>query len=58
MEVENGYLIKKDKNFATKAIHVGSEPEQWNSMSVVPPIGLSTTYKQFSPANFKVSLSH
>ncbi|ROL44497.1 Cystathionine gamma-lyase [Anabarilius grahami] len=37
------------KSFATDAIHVGSEPEQWNSMAVVPPISLSTTFKQHSP---------
>ncbi|XP_039544940.1 cystathionine gamma-lyase-like isoform X2 [Pimephales promelas] len=37
------------KSFATDAIHVGSEPEQWNSMAVVPPISLSTTFKQDAP---------
>ncbi|TRY54622.1 hypothetical protein DNTS_001606 [Danionella cerebrum] len=37
------------KSFATDAIHVGSEPEQWSSMAVVPPISLSTTFKQHSP---------
>uniref|UniRef100_H2ZCQ4 Cystathionine gamma-lyase n=1 Tax=Ciona savignyi TaxID=51511 RepID=H2ZCQ4_CIOSA len=35
--------------FATDAIHVGQEPEQWNSMMVVPPITPSTTFKQFGP---------
>ncbi|KAG5850078.1 cystathionine gamma-lyase-like isoform X1 [Anguilla rostrata] len=39
------------KSFATDAIHVGQEPEQWNSMAVVPPISLSTTFKQFGPGN-------
>ncbi|XP_063705553.1 cystathionine gamma-lyase-like isoform X2 [Culicoides brevitarsis] len=38
------------KGFATKAIHVGQEPEQWKSMAVVPPISLSTTFKQYAPA--------
>jgi len=42
-----------DKSFATKALHVGQEPEQWNSMAVVPPISLSTTFKQDGPADFK-----
>lgn len=51
---ENGYLWKKDKHFSTKAIHVGSEAEQWESMAVVPPISLSTTFKQEGPAQFKV----
>ncbi|XP_054835553.1 cystathionine gamma-lyase-like [Eublepharis macularius] len=37
------------KHFATQAIHVGQEPEQWKSMAVVPPISLSTTFKQQAP---------
>ncbi|KAF6734370.1 Cystathionine gamma-lyase [Oryzias melastigma] len=48
------------KSFATDAIHVGQEPEQWKSMAVVPPISLSTTFKQFSPgdhAGFEYSRS-
>lgn len=43
------------KSFATDAIHVGQEPEQWKSMAVVPPISLSTTFKQFGPGNHAVS---
>uniref|UniRef100_A0A7N8X0P7 Cystathionine gamma-lyase n=1 Tax=Mastacembelus armatus TaxID=205130 RepID=A0A7N8X0P7_9TELE len=39
------------KSFATEAIHVGQEPEQWKSMAVVPPISLSTTFKQHEPGN-------
>uniref|UniRef100_A0A3Q0RTI5 Cystathionine gamma-lyase n=1 Tax=Amphilophus citrinellus TaxID=61819 RepID=A0A3Q0RTI5_AMPCI len=39
------------KSFATDAIHVGQEPEQWKSMAVVPPISLSTTFKQHAPGN-------
>uniref|UniRef100_A0A8C6Q257 Cystathionine gamma-lyase n=1 Tax=Nothobranchius furzeri TaxID=105023 RepID=A0A8C6Q257_NOTFU len=39
------------KSFATDAIHVGQEPEQWSSMAVVPLISLSTTFKQHSPGN-------
>ncbi|XP_043985523.1 cystathionine gamma-lyase [Gambusia affinis] len=39
------------KSFATDAIHIGQEPEQWSSMAVVPPISLSTTFKQRSPGN-------
>uniref|UniRef100_A0A672LKW8 Cystathionine gamma-lyase n=1 Tax=Sinocyclocheilus grahami TaxID=75366 RepID=A0A672LKW8_SINGR len=48
------------KSFATDAIHVGSEPEQWNSRAVVPPISLSTTFKQHGPgkhAGFEYSRS-
>lgn len=44
---------KQPKGFATSAIHVGQDPEQWNHMSVIPPIVTSTTFKQFSPANVK-----
>lgn len=43
------------KSFATEAIHVGQEPEQWKSMAVVPPISLSTTFKQSAPGNHAVS---
>ncbi|CAG01183.1 unnamed protein product [Tetraodon nigroviridis] len=48
------------KSFATEAIHVGQEPEQWTSMAVVPPISLSTTFKQEEPgrhAGFEYSRS-
>ncbi|KAK2107172.1 hypothetical protein P7K49_016686 [Saguinus oedipus] len=37
------------QHFATQAIHVGQEPEQWTSRAVVPPISLSTTFKQEAP---------
>ncbi|XP_007436985.1 cystathionine gamma-lyase [Python bivittatus] len=37
------------RHFATQAIHVGQDPEQWNSLAVVPPISLSTTFKQRAP---------
>lgn len=43
------------KSFATEAIHVGQEPEQWTSMAVVPPISLSTTFKQHGPGKHAVS---
>ncbi|XP_036612012.1 cystathionine gamma-lyase [Trichosurus vulpecula] len=36
-------------HFATQAIHVGQEPEQWSSQAVVPPVSLSTTFKQKAP---------
>lgn len=35
--------------FETNAIHAGQEPEQWTSRAVVPPISMSTTFKQFGP---------
>lgn len=43
------------EHFATQAIHVGQEPEQWTSMAVVPPISLSTTFKQQAPGQHCVS---
>jgi len=44
---------ENDASFGTKATHAGQEPEQWNSMAVVPPISMSTTFKQDGPADFK-----
>ncbi|XP_058810946.1 cystathionine gamma-lyase [Topomyia yanbarensis] len=46
---EDGFRVQP-KGFATKAIHVGQDPDQWKSMAVVPPISMSTTFKQFGPA--------
>lgn len=43
------------KGFATKAIHVGQDPEQWNDLAVVPPLVFATTFKQHAPAEPKVS---
>jgi len=52
---EDGFLQQQQQpGFATKAIHVGQEPEQWNSNAVIPPITLSTTFKQEAPAKHKV----
>lgn len=59
MAAEEGFL-PGFKNFATQAIHTGQEPEQWTSMAVVPPISLSTTFKQYAPgdhAGFEYSRS-
>uniref|UniRef100_A0AAY4EVA7 Cystathionine gamma-lyase n=1 Tax=Denticeps clupeoides TaxID=299321 RepID=A0AAY4EVA7_9TELE len=55
----SGFLAEF-KSFATEAIHVGQDPEQWKSMAVVPPISLSTTFKQHGPgdhAGFEYSRS-
>lgn len=49
----NGFRAN-DPHFATKACHEGQEPEQWSSMAVVPPISMSTTFKQDGPADFKM----
>uniref|UniRef100_A0A2M4CUD7 cystathionine gamma-lyase n=1 Tax=Anopheles darlingi TaxID=43151 RepID=A0A2M4CUD7_ANODA len=45
----DGFLLQP-KGFSTKAIHVGQDAEQWNSRAVVPPISMSTTFKQSGPA--------
>ncbi|XP_017778236.1 PREDICTED: putative cystathionine gamma-lyase 2 [Nicrophorus vespilloides] len=41
------------KGFSTKAIHAGYNPDNSDSMCVVPPIVMSTTYKQDRPGEFK-----
>ncbi|XP_026478452.1 cystathionine gamma-lyase [Ctenocephalides felis] len=43
---------RQPAGFETRAIHVGQEPEQWRSMALVPPITMSTTFKQDAPAEF------
>uniref|UniRef100_A0A1I7TDZ0 cystathionine gamma-lyase n=1 Tax=Caenorhabditis tropicalis TaxID=1561998 RepID=A0A1I7TDZ0_9PELO len=40
-------------HFGTDAIHVGQDPEQWDMNQVVPPISMSTTYKQDIPGKPK-----
>lgn len=42
------------KGFSTNVIHEGQEPEQWKSNAVVPPISMSTTFKQDAPGQHKV----
>ncbi|CAN8010582.1 unnamed protein product, partial [Ixodes pacificus] len=36
-------------HFNTKAIHVGQDPDQWNSRAVIPPLTLSSTFQQNAP---------
>lgn len=48
---------KIDPHFGTKAIHVGQNPDQWSFKDVVPPISLTTTYKQYGPNDHAVSFS-
>jgi cystathionine gamma-lyase len=42
----------EEYGFATKAIHVAQEPEKWDSRCVIPPIVLSSTFKQVSPGDY------
>ncbi|OXB66604.1 hypothetical protein ASZ78_013863 [Callipepla squamata] len=46
--MERGYLAPF-AHFGTQAIHAGQEPEQWRSGALVPPVSLSTTFKQQAP---------
>ncbi|KAF0311425.1 Cystathionine gamma-lyase [Amphibalanus amphitrite] len=46
-------FLPLDTTFATRACHVGQEPEQWTSMAVVPPISMATTFKQDAPAEHR-----
>lgn len=46
-------------HFATDALHKGQDPELWESRAVIPPISLSTTFKQYTPGvPYSVSLSY
>lgn len=45
-------------HFGTLATHAGQEPEQWKSLAVVPPISLSTTFKQLTPGQPVSSTLH
>lgn len=42
-----------ENGFATKAIHAGQDPGQWSHCSVVPPIVMSTTFRQDAPAQHR-----
>jgi len=49
------WVHKKDVDgFGTRAVHVGSEPDP-HTGAVIPPLSLSTTYKQDGVGNHKVS---
>lgn len=48
--------FKPFPGFGTQATHVGQEPEKWNSRAVVPPISMSTTFKQKGPGDHHVSI--
>lgn len=52
----NGAVKPPTFGFGTRAIHVGSEPNA-ETGAVIPPISLSTTYKQDGVGNHKVSTS-
>ena len=51
----NPGLKKRVDGFGTRAIHVGSEPNT-ETGAVIPPISLSTTYKQDAIGVHKVRI--
>jgi len=51
----NPCFLEIDKHFGTKVTHVGQNPDQWTFKDVIPPISLSTTFKQHGPNNHAVS---
>ncbi|KAL4235449.1 hypothetical protein ACF0H5_007085 [Mactra antiquata] len=38
-------------HFGTEALHAGQDPDKWISKAVVPPISMSTTFKQSGPGD-------
>lgn len=55
MDSEIAKFKEQPKGFATKALHEGQDPDKWKSRAVIPPIIMSTTFKQESPAKHSVS---
>lgn len=37
--------IPRPRGFSTKAVHASQDPEQWESLCLVPPTIVSTTFK-------------
>lgn len=48
--------MSAEEGFATKAIHSGQEPEQWTHRAVVPPLVMSTTFRQDAPTQHRVRI--
>lgn len=48
-ENNNNHSLASSSGFATNAIHVGQDPDKWDSRTVVTPIILGTTFKQAAP---------
>ncbi|XP_064479400.1 cystathionine gamma-lyase-like isoform X2 [Ornithodoros turicata] len=56
----NNVAHSEKLHFDTNAIHAGQDPNQWTSRAIIPPISMSTTFLQKSPADhygFKYSRS-
>lgn len=37
--------LPSPSGFSTKAVHAGQDPEQWDSLCLIPPLVMSTTFK-------------
>jgi len=46
-------FLPQDPHFATNACHHGQDPEKQSSWAIVPPISMSTTFKQDAPAQHR-----
>ncbi|XP_076642704.1 cystathionine gamma-lyase [Halictus rubicundus] len=45
--------MSTEEGFATKALHAGQDPLQWMHCSVVPPLVMSTTFRQDGPGQHR-----
>ncbi|EFN70534.1 Cystathionine gamma-lyase [Camponotus floridanus] len=45
--------VPETRGFATKAIHAGQDPLQWNHGSLVAPLVMSTTFQQDGPGQHR-----
>lgn len=57
VQSENEGFLSEDSRFATKAIHSGYKPGAYGSWAIIPPICMSTTFKQTGPAEPVVKIS-
>ncbi|KAG7212060.1 hypothetical protein KM043_012415 [Ampulex compressa] len=46
-------MPKHGTGFSTRAIHAGQDPLQWSHCSVIPPLVMSTTFRQDGPAQHR-----
>lgn len=57
IQLENEGFLSEDLRFATKAIHSGYKPGEYGSWAIIPPICMSTTFKQTGPGEPVVKIS-
>lgn len=46
-------MPSQQEGFSTRAIHAGQDPQQWSHCAVVPPLVMSTTFRQDGPAQHR-----